>query len=398
MKRLLLALLVLVIACSSAPHKPPKRDPGSLKAQRERASRFMARGDYAAAVGALDSLTHAFPTDSDLWENLGDAHRGAKDIDQAIKSYEQAMRLNYGAYGPHMKLGTILMEQGKTGRALTEFELAVKASDRDVLARYNYGVALHESGRKDEALAQWRIAADVAPRDVKVAQALAMALSEANDSTAIAQFETAKALGADDAAFHNNYALTLDRAGRMDEAEAEFQKAIAKAPAEKANEYRRNYAVYQLRVGKSEEAVSSFEALLQSAGGLWSDTVYLARAHMQQQHYDDAIKALEPFALDVESGKIPKSSPKIDRMPPTLDEALDVLGMCWRGKGDKKKARDYLKRAVALSPEDVSHLNNYGVVLAEGGMLPEAREQWKRVLEIDPQNTTAKANLSAFGR
>ncbi|HET6463209.1 MAG TPA: tetratricopeptide repeat protein, partial [Candidatus Krumholzibacteria bacterium] len=104
------------------------------------------------------------------------------------------------------------------------------------------------------------------------------------------------------------------------------------------------------------------------------------------------------FALDVESGKIPKSSPKIDRMPPTLDEALDVLGMCWRGKGDKKKARDYLKRAVALSPRDVSHLNNYGVVLAEGGMLPEAREQWKRVLEIDPQNTTAKANLSAFGR
>jgi Flp pilus assembly protein TadD len=107
---------------------------------------------------------------------------------------------------------------------------------------------------------------------------------------------------------------------------------------------------------------------------------------------------LEPFALDVESGKISKSSPRLDRMPPTLDEALDVLGMCWRGKGDNKRARDYLERAVALSPKDVSHLNNYGVVLAEGGMLPEAREQWKRVLEIEPQNTTAKANLSAFGR
>jgi hypothetical protein len=31
-------------------------------------------------------------------------------------------------------------------------------------------------------------------------------------------------------------------------------------------------------------------------------------------------------------------------------------------------------------------------------MLPEARQQWKRVLEIEPQNATAKANLSAFGR
>jgi len=396
MKRLLLALLVLGVACSSAPHKPPKRDPGSLEAQRQRASRYMARGDYALAVGALDSLTRAFPTDSDLWENLGDAQRGVKNIDQAIKSYEQAMRLNYGAYGPHMKLGTILMEQGKTGRALTEFELAVKADDHDVLARYNYGVALHESGRKGEALAQWRTAADIAPNDVRVAEALAMALTEANDSTAITQFEHAEALGAKSANFYNNYGLMYDRLGRSDRAWDYFKLAIQKAP--ERMDYRRNYAVSLLRGGHAHDAAGMFEDLIRDAGGMWSDTVYLARAKKELEQYGDAIAVLEPFALDVESGKIPRSSPKIDRMPPTLDEALDLLGMCWRGKGDKKKAREYLKRAVALNPRDVSHLNNYGVALAEGGMLPEAREQWKRVLEIEPQNATAKANLSAFGR
>lgn len=399
MKRVLVPILVLVvIACSSAPKKAPRRDPGSLKAQRQRAANFMSRGDYAAAAGALDSLTRAFPTDSDLWENLGDAQRGTRATDKAIKSYEQAIRLNYGAYSPHMKLGTLLMENGKTGRALTEFELAVKASDRDVLARYNYGVALHETGRDDEALAQWRIAADIAPNDVRVAEALAMGLAQANDSTAVAQFEHARELGADDASFHNNYALLLDRLGRNDEAEAEFRAAREKAPAGKENEYRRNYAVHLLRAGQNQEAASSFDALVKSDGGRWSDTVYLARARLELKQYDDAITALEPLALDVESGKIARSSPRIDRMPPTLDEALDVLGMCWRGKGDHKKAIGYLKRAVALSPGDVSHLNNYGVVLADGGMLPDARAQWKRVLEIDPQNATAKANLSAFGR
>jgi len=396
MKRLLLTLLVLVIACSSAPHKPPRRDPVAADIQRRHASMLMKDGEWEAAVAALDSLTHYFPNDSDLWENLGDAHRGAKQTDQAIKSYEQAMRLNYGAYGPHMKLGTILMEQGKTGRALTEFELAVKASDRDVLARYNYGVALRESGRKEEALAQWRTAADIVPNDVRVAEALAMALTEANDSTAIAQFEHAEALGAKSANFYNNYGLMYDRMGRFDRAWDYFLLAIQKAP--ERLDYRRNYAVSLLRGGHARDAAVMFEDLIRDAGGVWSDTVYLARAKKELEQYGDAIAVLEPFALDVESGKIPRSSPKIDRMPPTLDEALDLLGMCWRGKGDKKKARDYLKRAVALSPQDVSHLNNYGVVLAEGGMLPEAREQWKRVLEIDPQNTTATANLSAFGR
>src|SRR5262249_26011959 len=131
MKRSWLLVLVLSLACSSAPHKPPKRDPGSLEAQRRRASMLMSGGQYEAAANALDSLTRAFPTDSDLWENLADAQRGAKQTDKAVKSYEQAIRLNYGAFTPHMKLGTLLMETGKTGRALTEFELAVKADAKD---------------------------------------------------------------------------------------------------------------------------------------------------------------------------------------------------------------------------------------------------------------------------
>ena len=392
------SVLLLALACSSAPHHPPKRDPWALNAQKRRAAQLMSGGEYQAAAAALDSLTHSFPADSDIWENLGDAQRGAGETDKAVKSYEQAIRLNYGAFTPHMKLGTLLMETGKTGRALTEFELAVKADDKDALARYNYGVALHKTGRNGEALTQWRTAADLNPGDVRVAEAFAMGLAEANDSTAIDQFEHARQLGADTASFHNNYALTLDKAGRTDEAGREFEAALAKAPAEKLNEYRRNFAVHQLRAASYDDAAASFATLVKENGGLWSDTVYLARAQMQLKKYSDAIATLEPLALDVESGKIPRDSPRIDRMPPALDEALDILGMCWRGKGDKKKAQDYLSRAVALSPRDVSHLNNYGVVLAEGGMLPDARKQWQKVLEIEPQNATAKANLSAFGR
>lgn len=359
---------------------------------------YMNHGQWDAAAGALDSLTRAFSDDSDLHENLGDAYRGLHKTDLAIKSYEQAVRLNYGAYSPHMKLGTQLMDTGKTGRALTEFELAIKADGRAVLARYNYGVALRQTGRNDEALVQWRIAADIDPTDVRVAQALAMSLAEAGDSTAVAQFERAKKLGADDASFHNNYALALDDAGSSDAAGAEYRLAIEKAGGAKKTAYRHNYAVHLLRAGRYEDAARAFQNLVTSSGGLWSDTVYLARAQMALKHYDDAIATLELFALDVESGKIPASSPRIDRMPPTLDEALDVLGMCWRSKGNKKKAIDYLKRAVALAPGDVSHLNNYGVVLAEGGMLSDARAQWKKVLEIEPKNAAARANLSAFGR
>jgi Flp pilus assembly protein TadD len=83
---------------------------------------------------------------------------------------------------------------------------------------------------------------------------------------------------------------------------------------------------------------------------------------------------------------------------PTLAEALSALGMAYRGRKELGNAREYLARAVTLDPRESAHLNNYGVVLAESGMLPEARAQWKRVLEINPQDATARANLSAYER
>ncbi len=387
-----------VAACSSLPRENDPHQKQVINAQRQRASLHMQKGDFEAAAATLDSLTRARPNDSDLFELLGDARRGAHQDDAAIRAYEQAIRLNYGAYEPHLKLGTLLMENGKTGRALTEFELAVKGSDRNVLARYNYGVALHETGRKDEALAQWVAAGEIDPRNVRVAEALAMGYSGVNDSTAAHYFQRADTLGADGAAFHNNYALLLDRTGSVDESDAHFRAAIEKAPAAKRDEYRRNLALHLLRTERNQEAADLFGDLVANGGGLWSDTVYLARAKLAEERYDEAITALEPLALEVESGRIPRSSPRINRMPPTLDEALDVLGMCRRGKGDNKEAVEDLRRAVALEPGDISHLNNSGVVLAEGGMLPEARIQWPRVLEIDPLNATATANLSVFGR
>jgi Tfp pilus assembly protein PilF len=92
-----------------------------------------------------------------------------------------------------------------------------------------------------------------------------------------------------------------------------------------------------------------------------------------------------------------RSSIDIDRARlPGLDEAYDLLAMAYRGRGDLGKAGDYMRKALQLKPDNVVHLINYGVILAESGKIPEARAQWEKVLEIDPENTTARENLSAF--
>jgi Flp pilus assembly protein TadD len=387
----------VTLSCASGAKRVNAERDATLNASKRRASLQLAAGEYAAAASELEALARAAPKDDQVFTMLGDAYRGVGDFDRAVQAYESAIRLDYGDYLPHLKLGTLLMEHKRTGRALTEFEVAAKFGEDDALVHYNYGLALDEMGRREEALAQWRLARDLAPDNAEFTAAVGMGLVGVDDAAAVESFARAEALGVTgDASFDNNYALALERVGDNEQAELRFRSAVDRGDA-KQNEYRRNLARHYLRVGKNEDAAREFEALVASDGGKWSDSVYLARALVATSRFDAAIARLEPLAQDVESGRIGRDDARIDHMPPDVDEALAVVGMAWRGEGDLPRARDYLRRALALRPDDPSHLINYGVVLAESGMLADAKAQWRRVLQIDPNNATAKANLSAFG-
>ena len=68
-------------------------------------------------------------------------------------------------------------------------------------------------------------------------------------------------------------------------------------------------------------------------------------------------------------------------------------------------ARDYLERASAaygraaeLDPTDVSHWLNLGAVMKALGDDDSARECWRRVLRIDPENEGARRGLATLGR
>ncbi len=410
----------ILAACATAAQSQDDKVSAQLSALKRRAALQISAGEYGEAVRSLEAFVKSVPKDEQAFTMLGDAYRGLGDFAGAVKNYEQAMRVEYGDYQPHLKLGTLLMENGKTGRALTEFEIAMKFGASDPLVHYNYGLALNDLGRKKEALAQWKAAREMAPDNAVYVAAVGIGLTGVDDTGAVEAFERARALGlARDPAFHNNYALALERVGRQDEAETEFRTALdllrSTAAADSAahsamsswayadniakqREYRRNLARHYLRVGKTEDAAREFATLVATDGGKWSDTVYLARASVDLKRYDDAIATLSPFAEGLQSGAIARTDPRVDRMPPSIGEALSIVGMAWRGKGDLTRSRDYLRRAAEEAPADPSVLNNYGVVLAESGMLPDAKAQWRRVLEIDPANATAKANLSASGQ
>ncbi len=326
--------------------------------------------------------------DPQVYAMLGKAQWGLGENAAAVSNYEAAMRLDYSDANVHLELAELLVEMGKTGRALTEFELAIEYGMRDPLTHYNYGLALHEMGRKQDGLAQWEIAYSLDANNPQYAEALGIGYAEEDDEKALGYFEEAAELGSDGASFHNNFGLLLQRLGDYGRSEDEFNQALALDPGNLT--YTKNLAILLMVSGRFGEAIPSWRALLDADPGDMTSRIYLARAYLESGQYDESVELLENWI---------SSAPEQNdsgAAGPGLDEAYGILAMASRGQEKPEKAIEFIRKALVLKPDNPVYLNNYGVILAESGKIAEARAQWKKVLQLDPENVTARQNLSTF--
>lgn len=366
-----------------------------LNASKAEARELIASERYQAAVEVLEPLSIEASGDPQVFTMLGESYGELGRFDDAVRSYEAAIRLAYTDYFAHMKLANLLMDHGKSGRALTEYELAARLGENDPVTRYNYGLALHDMGKTDKALNEWTAAYKLESGNPNYAEAMGIGLTESAPEEAIEYFEKAASLGADGAGFQNNFGLALQSVGDDERAAERFRKAVDLAPDEES--FRFNLAGAYMNMGSYQKALIEWEALIERFGLKWSYTVYRGEALLENGRYGEAIETVEAIVAEYESGELERAGDRFDRTPPTLADAFQVLAMSHRGIGDRAKALDCVRRALDLDPDNVVYLNNYGVILAEDGSIGEAKAQWRRVLEIDPDNVTAIKNLSVIG-
>ena len=385
-----LLLLVLLNGCSStdtAGGSPAKAaDAGGDK---QRARDLIDQKQYQAAVDILVPLSKSSQNDPQIHAMLGESYWKLGRYEAAVRSYEAALRLDYSDADVHSDFAEMLMEMGKVGRALTEFELAIRSGDRDPLSRYNYGLALYQFGRRDAALAQWQLAYSAEPQNAKYAEAMGIGLTGNNDAEALHYFEQAADLGADGASFHNNFGVLLLKLGRFSDAASHFVLASNADP--KNQTYRLNLAVARLKANQYAEAIPVLEELVAAAPNETKYRAYLGRAYYEAGRFKDVIALLEPWLADDAAGATPGRDPG-------LGGAYDALAMSFRSVGQLEKAAVFMPKALACEPDNPAYLNNYGVILAESGKMAEAKAQWEKVLQIEPDNEVAKQNLSAMER
>ncbi len=229
------------------------------------------------------------PLDADSFLRAGTASQGAGDHAEAERSLRRGLALAPDDPALRSALGRTLFETGRPAEAVTEYGRALAAAPDDARTHHDLARALRAIGDLAGAGRHFARSLAIEPRcevhadfgllqDLLGREDLARQSYEkgfALDATCPAarmnlasmliedgEYEEAavhfrKAIeGKPSAEAHSGLGYALNQLGRLDEAAAEHEKAVALDPA--AAEVHRNRALTQARLRKYEEAIASY--------------------------------------------------------------------------------------------------------------------------------------------
>jgi len=122
----------------------------------------------------------------------GHALEAGGKLDEAMRNYQEAVRLAPNPARAHLNRGNVLLLKGDLQGALDAFRTALEHQPDYAGAYYNIGNALLGNGRFDEAAQNYRLALNIKPDYAEVHCVLGIALKETGlPDEAIASFQRA---------------------------------------------------------------------------------------------------------------------------------------------------------------------------------------------------------------
>lgn len=316
----------------------------AAKAALTAAAQAHERGDLDVAErGYRDALTLA-PDLPDALQLLGVARHQKGESAEALELLARAKALAPRSPAVRTNLAGVLNAVGRHAEAAEEFRGALALDPRDAAVWCNLGIALRALDRTADAAEALERAIEFAPGDWKPRHELAnLWLSQKDYARCEQAYRGYVALVPDDAASLSNLAYAVQCQGRLDEAEALFNRAIDAAVG--APELRHNLRQVMKQQGRVEEARASFRALLKENPKLWTAELGVAVGLLTRGATAEALA--------------------------TMQDLLDAF------------------------PDDANIWNDVALVLLNANKTLEAAEIFKRATEIDPKMALAHNNLGA---
>jgi serine/threonine protein kinase/tetratricopeptide (TPR) repeat protein len=277
-------------------------------ALRLRSDHFQARVNLANAmeligriddsIGELQHLVEAHPHDPIARYYLGDTLVAVGRRDEALAQFNEAIRLQWDYAPARLARGTVLLEKGRLGDALIDLWAAVAQTPDDAQAHSLLGIALTGNRQFDAAIEHFRCAIRLERDFVQPRQCLAKALARTGQwPAAIHELQTVVESWPELVQQRNELAWLLatcpDPSFRdAGAAVAHAQRAVELVP-ENAG-YFNTLGVAQYRAGDWPAAIAALdESCRRNKGGLAHDHFFLAMAHWQLGHAEEARQWLD---------------------------------------------------------------------------------------------------------
>jgi tetratricopeptide (TPR) repeat protein len=193
---------------------------------------------------------------------------------------------------------------------------------------------------------------------------------------AIAQYQRAMAIQPNDAQAHYNLGLVYFRQGWMDEAIAQYQTALAIQP-DYANAHNNLGLIYS-RLGRMDEAIAQYQTALTITPNVADVHYNLGNALLRRGRTDDAIAQYQKaLVIDPDDAK-----------------ARSNLGGALLQQGRMDEAITQYQTVLAITPDPADAHYNLGNALLQRGRMDEAIAQYQTALAIQPDHLEVQNGLA----
>jgi len=306
------------------------------------------QGKLDLAIAAYESAFQLDPRNVACLTNLGKLYFESNRVEEAKTKFTDALSLNPQVAAAYDGLGQVALAQARYKDAITHFETALNLAPAANRLHYGLAMAYRQLGESEKAEAHLSRMGKVG---VKVADPL------------IEQIENL-AQGERIAILRGRLAF---QAGRMEEAAAEFQKAVDAAP--KSVTARVNLGVTLVQLGQQDTAITHLREAVRLQPDDGTAHYNLAVVLLQRQLRDEAVQHFQAAII----------------ANPLDQQAFFYLAETLRELGREEEALVYYRKAADLNPDDEVALRWTAELLARLGRFSEARHRLEDAHQRSPQ-------------
>lgn len=311
----------------------------------------------------------------DATQLLATVYLQQKQLALSLKYFDKALQLNKKNAIVFNNRGVVLKDLELFDQALRSYEAAVRIKPDYPEALYNIGVVLQELKKPEEALKSYDAALSIKPDYADALNNRGNVLKELNrHGEALESYDAALLFKPHSADIFINRGLTLHQLRKFDQSVKSYDKALHIKPDYVDAFYNRGLALNELK--KFEDAIQSFQNAIRLRHDHVEAFNNLGNSFQEIKRFDEAIKIyLEAL-----------------RIKPKYAEAFNNLGNALQGVKRYDEAIQNYNEALRVKPDYAEAYFYRGMALQKLRRFDDAFKSYESALNIKPNYAQAFNN------